>query len=105
MVRQFLFTIILYYILVVFGQQASVAAEDKPAISNIGFVLYSKSLAPGTLNVRWMLTDKYKGPGIATGGPEQGYAGSYHVRYFYDSGEFSDEYDLILEKSDHVYTA
>lgn len=67
MVRQFISTIILFFILVVFGQQASVAAEDKLAISNISFVLYSKSLAPGTLNACWMLTDKHKGPGIATG--------------------------------------
>jgi hypothetical protein len=52
-----------------------------------------------------MLTDKYRGPGIATGGPVEGYAGKYHVRYFYDSGEFSDEYDLIIEKSEDVYRA
>lgn len=43
------------------------------------------------------------GPGIATGGPKEGFAGRYHVRYFYDSGEFSDEYDLLIEKVDDVY--
>ena len=78
-------------------------AEEAPDISNIGFVLYTKSYAPGTLNARWMYTDKYSGPGIATGGPIEGFAGNYHVRYFYDSGEFSDEYDLVIEKTEDTY--
>jgi hypothetical protein len=80
-------------------------AEEQAEITNIGFVLYTRSYAPGTLNARWMYTDKYKGPGIATGGPADGYAGKYHVRYFYDSGEFSDEYDLVIEKNGDMYTA
>jgi len=80
-------------------------AEEQVEITNIGFVLYTKSYAPGTLNARWLYTDKYSGSGIATGGPMDGYAGKYHVRYFYDSGEFSDEYDLIIEKSRDTYTA
>jgi hypothetical protein len=85
---------------------ASVAmASEAPGASNIGFVLYTKSYAPGTLNARWIYTSKYKGPGIATGGPKEGFAGRYHVRYFYDSGEFSDEYDLIIEKIGDVYNA
>jgi len=75
----------------------SVAAASD-ASSNIGFVLYTKSYAPGTLNARWIYANKYSGPGIATGGPKEGFAGHYHVRYFYDSGEFSDEYDLDIEK-------
>lgn len=81
------------------------SADELPELTNIGFVLYTKSYAPGTLNARWMLTDKYKGPGIATGGPAEGYAGTYHVRYFYESGEFSDEYDLVIEKDGDVYKA
>ena len=79
------------------------AAPETPEISNIGFVLYTKSLAPGTLNARWMYSTKYRGPGIATGGPKAGFAGNYHVRYFYDSGEFSDEYDLVIAKTGDVY--
>ncbi len=75
-------------------------ASDTP---NIGFVLYTKSYAPGTLNARWMFSGKYSGPGIATGGPKEGFAGRYHVRYFYDSGEFSDEYDLVIEKTAGSY--
>jgi len=50
-----------------------------------------------------MYAGRYKGPGLATGGPKDGFAGRYHVRYFYDSGEFSDEYDLIIEKADDTY--
>ncbi len=79
------------------------ASPETSAESNIGFVIYTKSLSPGTLNARWMYSTKYRGPGIATGGPKTGFAGRYHVRYFYDSGEFSDEYDLLIEKSDDVY--
>ena len=78
-------------------------AAEAPGASNIGFVLYTKSYAPGTLIARWMYTNKYKGPGIATGGPKEGFVGHYHVRYFYDGGEFSDEYDLIIEKTGDVY--
>ena len=79
------------------------AAPETPDVSNIGFVVYTKSLSPGTLNARWMWSTKYRGPGIATGGPKTGFAGNYHVRYFYDSGEFSDEYDLVIEKTGDIY--
>jgi hypothetical protein len=78
-------------------------ASDVPNVSNIGFALYTKSYAPGTLNARWIYANKYSGPGIATGGPKEGFAGHYHVRYFYDSGEFSDEYDLVIEKTGDTY--
>jgi len=79
------------------------AGPEAPDVLNIGFVLYTKSPAPGTLNARWMYSTKYSGPGIATGGPKAGFAGKYHVRYFYDSGEFSDEYDLVIDKTGDVY--
>ena len=79
------------------------AAPEAPDVSNIGLVLYTKSPAPGTLNARWMYSTKYSGPGIATGGPKAGFAGNYHVRYFYDSGEFSDEYDLVIDKTGDIY--
>jgi len=80
-------------------------ASEAPGADNIGFVLYTKSYAPGTLNARWLYGTKYSGPGIATGGPTEGYAGRYHVRYFFDSGEFSDEYDLVIEKTGGSYAA
>lgn len=82
-----------FYSAVLFAAQSTpvVADSQTSAESNIGFVIYTKSLAPGTLNARWMYSTKYKGPGIATGGPKAGFVGRYHVRYFYDSGKFSDE--------------
>lgn len=78
-------------------------ASKTPEVPNIGFVIYTKSYAPGTLNARWIYGGTYSGPGIATGGPNDGFAGRYHVRYFYDSGEFSDEYDLVIEKAGDIY--
>ena len=105
MVRLFLFAICPISSLLAFGFPPTALAEEQAEITNIGFVLYTKSYAPGTLNARWMYTDKYSGSGIATGGPVDGYAGKYHVRYFYDSGEFSDEYDLVIEKNGGMYTA
>jgi hypothetical protein len=66
---------------------------------NIGFVLYTKGKAPGTLDARWNYANAYSGRGVATGGPaSSGFAGRYHVRYFLETGEFSDEYDLDIER-------
>ena len=103
MFRVFFISATLMGLMLVLGLAPTTFAEEAPDTTNIGFVLYTKSHAPGTLNARWMFTDKYRGPGIATGGPLEGFAGRYHVRYFYDSGEFSDEYDLIIEKAEDVY--
>ena len=103
MLRSFIISTSLTGLLLALGSAPTSFAEGLPDITNIGFVLYTKSYAPGTLNARWMFTDKYRGPGIATGGPIEGYAGQYHVRYFYDSGEFSDEYDLTIEKTGDGY--
>jgi len=50
-----------------------------------------------------MYGDQYRGSGIATGGPREGFVGKYRVRYFYESGEFSDEYDLVVEKTGDIY--
>ncbi len=83
---------------------STAVAAEAPTAPNIGFVLYTKSRAPGTLNARWNFANKYSGPGLATGGPREGYAGHYHVRYFLDSGKFSDEYDLVIEKAGDFYS-
>ena len=103
MLRSFLVKASLTGLLLVSGVASIAVASEAPDVSNIGFVLYTKSYAPGTLNARWIYANKYSGPGIATGGPKEGFAGHYHVRYFYDSGEFSDEYDLVIEKTDGTY--
>jgi hypothetical protein len=97
------FAALLLAILLAMHSVSVVADPQTSAESNIGFVIYTKSLSPGTLNARWMYSTKYKGPGIATGGPKTGFVGRYHVRYFYESGEFSDEYDLVIERTDDVY--
>ena len=86
------------------GSTSAVSSTSPPPSSeaaplNIGFVLYSRSGTPGTLNARWNYANAYSGPGVATGGPASGgFAGRYHVRYFLENGEFSDEYDLEIEK-------
>ncbi len=78
-------------------------ATEAPELVNVGFVLYTKSDAPGTLKARWNYANAYSGPGEATGGPIEGFAGRYHVRYFFENGEFSDEYDLVIEKTGDFY--
>jgi hypothetical protein len=80
------------------GAPVAMASEAQPAL-NIGFVLYSKGKVPGTLNARWTYQNIYSGKGLATGGPTQGFAGHYHVRYYDEYGKFSDEYDLAIEKA------
>ena len=76
---------------------AIAAKPDQPF--NIGFVLYTKGKVPGTLDARWDYANAYSGHGVATGGPAtRSFAGRYHVRYFLETGEFSDEYDLDIEK-------
>ncbi len=78
-------------------------ATEAPELVNVGFVLYTKGDAPGTLKARWNYANAYSGPGEATGGPSEGFAGRYHVRYFFENGEFSDEYDLVIEKAGDFY--
>ena len=78
-------------------------ATESPELVNVGFVLYTKSDTPGTLKARWNYANAYSGPGEATGGPMEGFAGRYHVRYFFENGEFSDEYDLVIEKTGDFY--
>ncbi|PCJ47871.1 MAG: hypothetical protein COA74_10575 [Gammaproteobacteria bacterium] len=103
MIRSFFIAALLTCLLFVSYGSSVALASQASAASNIGFVLYTKSHAPGTLNARWIYGDKYRGPGMATGGPREGFVGKYHVRYFYESGEFSDEYDMVIEKTGDVY--
>jgi hypothetical protein len=86
------------------GASVAMASEAQQAL-NIGFVLYTKGDAPGTLNARWTYQNVYSGKGVATGGPKEGYAGHYHIRYFNEDGSFSDEYDLVIEKNGNFYNA
>ena len=36
---------------------------------------------------------------------QEGFAGRYHIRYFHENGEFSDEYDLEIERTGDLYEA
>jgi hypothetical protein len=103
MLRSFFIATFLTGLLFASASTSAATAPEASATSNIGFVVYTKSLAPGTLNARWIYGKEYRGPGIATGGPKDGFVGKYHVRYFLENGEFSDEYDLIIENSGGVY--
>ena len=80
------------------------AASKVQAPLNIGFVLYTRGEVPGTLKARWRYTTEYSGTGVATGGPAEGIAGRYHVRYFDENGKFSDEYDLVIESNGDFYS-
>ena len=103
MVRSLLPTASLTGILLAFCFAPLSMATDAQELVNVGFVLYTKSDAPGTLKARWNYANAYSGPGEATGGPKDGFAGRYHVRYFLENGEFSDEYDLVIEKTGDFY--
>jgi hypothetical protein len=83
---------------------ASARRHSAPSdIVNIGVVLYTRSDTAGILKARWNYANAYYGPGQATGGPKVGFAGKYHVRYFLESGKFSDEYDLVIKKKGDFY--
>jgi hypothetical protein len=71
--------------------------------SNIGVAVYARGETPGTLEARWSYENAWGGTGHATGGPEQGFAGRYHIRYYLENGAFSDEYDLTIERTGDLY--
>ena len=60
--------------------------------SNIGLALYALGKKAGTLDARWSYENAYRGFGQATSGPQAGFVGDFHIRYFFENGDFSDEY-------------
>jgi len=100
MLRLFVFAVALTVSLPAVGNAAApTAAAETAEPLNIGFVLYTRSGTPGVLNARWSYANAYSGPGVATGGPTSGgFVGRYHVRYFLENGQFSDEYDLEIQR-------
>ena len=72
---------------------------------NVGYGIYTKGATRGTLNATWNYANVWSGKGTATGVSKDGFAGKYHIKYYYENGEFSDEYDLIIEKSGDGYKA
>jgi hypothetical protein len=103
--RSIIITVALTGLSLVFGSTSVVMASEAPKALNIGFVLYTKGAAPGTLNARWNYQNLYSGKGLATGGPKDGFPGRYHVRYYDEQGKFSDEYDLVIERAGAFYKA
>ena len=83
--------------------QPTTAHSQEPNPENIGFVLYTETRNPGVLIARWKYGKQYFGSGIATGGPLEGFKGNYHVRYFLEGGEFSNEYDLEILQAETFY--
>ena len=105
MLRSFFVTTLLAGFVFACGSASVAMASEAPQALNIGFVLYTKGDVPGTLNARWTYQNVYSGKGLATGGPKEGFAGHYHVRYYDEQGKFSDEYDLVIEKAGAFYNA
>lgn len=100
----FVRTLLTGFVLATGSASVAISSEARQAL-NIGFVLYTKGNVPGTLNARWTYQNVYSGKGLATGGPKEGFAGHYHVRYYDEQGKFSDEYDLVIEKAGAFYNA
>lgn len=103
MLRSFFITASLLGLLLASISAATPQTADAPKPLNIGFAVYTKGAVPGTLDARWNWANANGGPGLATGGPKEGYAGRYHIRYYYEDGKFSDEYDLVIEKTGNTY--
>jgi len=86
------------------ADNCSVLWEDQSMTgANIGFALYAIGETSGTLDARWSYENAYSGSGLATGGPKQGFVGDFHIRYFLEDGEFSDEYDLQIRRTGDLY--
>jgi hypothetical protein len=92
--------------LTIFSYHAKSQTKATPAVRdtlNIGYAVYTKGKTPGTLNAIWNYANVWNGKGKATGVSKVGFAGNYHIKYYYENGEFSDEYDLVIEKAGKFY--
>jgi len=83
-------------------------SQSTPALAtrdtlNVGYGIYTKGATSGTLNAIWNFANVWSGKGTATGVSKDGFAGNYHIKYYYENGEFSDEYDLVIEKAGKFY--
>jgi hypothetical protein len=70
---------------------------------NIGYGVYTKGATPGTLTAIWNYANVWSGKGTATGVSTNDFAGNYHIKYYYENGEFSDEYNLVIEQAGKFY--
>jgi len=99
----FLLLILTLAILPSHANSQSNAASSTQDTLNIGYAVYTKGATPGTLNAIWNYANVWSGKGKATGVSKAGFAGNYHIKYYYENGEFSDEYDLVIEKAGKFY--
>jgi hypothetical protein len=100
---QFLILILAFVIFPYHANSQSNRASITRDTLNIGYGIYSKGATPGTLNAIWNYANVWNGTGKATGVSKNGFAGNYHIKYYYENGEFSDEYDLVIEKVGKFY--
>ena len=84
------------------NSQSSTASATRDTF-NIGYAVYTKGTRSGTLNAIWNYANVWSGTGKATGVSKVGFVGNYHIKYYYENGEFSDEYDLVIEKAGKFY--
>lgn len=68
-------------------------------MKNIGSVFYKKGDKPGTLNAVWCHPEFGVGTGIATGGPLNGFSGTYQITYYDREGNEMVRLELIIEKT------
>jgi hypothetical protein len=92
------FTIVSYQA----NAQTNAASAIKDTF-DIGYAVYTKGAKPGTLTAIWNYANVWSGKGKATGVSKGGFAGNYHIKYYYENGAFSDEYDLVIEKAGKFY--
>jgi len=99
----FLILILTFAIFPSHANSQSDAASATRDTLNIGYAVYTKGTTPGTLNAIWNYANVWSGTGKATGVSKAGFAGNYHIKYYYENGDFSDEYDLVIEKAGEFY--
>ena len=100
---QFLILVLGFAIFPYYGNSQSSNVSAIRDTLNIGYGIYTKGATPGTLTAVWNYANVWSGIGKATGVSKNGFAGNYHIKYYYESGEFSDEYDLLIEKVGKFY--
>lgn len=77
----------------------------------VGVGVYTKGDAPGTLDAQWARSDRVSSApekgiicgGRATGGPEQGFAGSYSIIYTDEQGKPGEPYKLMIKSAGDAY--
>ncbi|MCW8877151.1 MAG: hypothetical protein OQK51_08835 [Kangiellaceae bacterium] len=69
-------------------------------MKNIGTVVYTKWIEPGTLKARWSHSEGGEGVGDAHGGPDVGFAGEYRIVYQNNKGDKSPEMLLRIREAD-----